>query len=450
MRFLKFFCALVLFTFLNGCAMAPFQRDPNVPESLGEKGLVIAEVAIVGVVLPYPSEKNIYIDGRKKGKLIRGYFAVVLPVGEHTLDSLYVETSLGRAGGVSYMKSVNLPIRRKFSIRSGEVTNLGQLLLTSDHTMAKEKRFNTYAVDNTEDMKYFLKAHYPNFYEKLRPNALRLESGTYVKGSDLQKLRQIIASVRINNYKAVCNKLPHHVLGPAGTIAILKQHQGRSPGFDFIPSPVMTDILSSSEPDRIDRFAFLANDQRFFIYHSGHINQRTLPVKDVSPSIYIAGDKDIILAYHKFHLYISNDDGQTWHPFDAAAVKNDKYGRSRFADDIDGYYIIHSYPPRLLYATHGSSDLKNVPIPLDADNIRQFTPCRSELFLEKNITAWTSKTPFPFYVRSRTGRDWETRYMPRAECNPIHFIDGSGKNMRTICEQDVFLSDDGGRSWHLR
>lgn len=422
---------LSLFLLLIGCVT--IQSRPELPTSIQGKGLVIAEPILVGNHITSLGYADVIINGKKKGKVGNSHFAFVLPPGEYTLESFRR----------TLVNTTTYPMNLKFSIRAGEVTNLGQLLLVNDPEDLGQQRYFVFPVDNTEDTKYFLKTFYPKLFKSLSPNSIRLGLDNYKDGSELLKLRNYIIAQRLRKYP----DWDGYIVGPAGIVAQIKRNNDKITGFELIHSPTMSGIKMVADHDPTDRFLFFTSDQRLYSIRKGSIQQLDLPSTQDLQNIFLTGKQDIVLCYKGFKLQISNNDGQTWRAFDGAAVKHSQYSKNMLVEDVDGYFIYNSHPAQILYSTYGGSAFKIIPMPEGVDGIKRLSARYSELFLETNIIPWTQKTPNPFYIKAKNSSKWVKKFMPRAMCDSIEFIDDSNTNLWTNCDQTIYRSYNSGTDW---
>lgn len=440
---------LPLFTFLlsllSGCASVP--QRPELPESIGNDGLVVAEVQGLGRLALF-GYADVIIKGGKSGKLAGSYLAHALPPGQYTLEALR-QTSPGGSSSVTGVtvtttNIATLPIKIDFTVRAGEVTNLGQLLLVPNEKDPQKKLFAVHAVDNTADMRYFLQTFYPKLYASLGKATMTLAPGKYTQGQELQRLRRYIALKRGGS---MASRL-RYVAGPAGTLAVLdRAADGSVKEVRLLDSPVIASVRHEAEQQAYDRFAFTTSDNRFFIVKAGQVEARSLPIEKPD-GLFLFRDRGVVVIDDKFNLYTSNDDGRSWQHYAGAIVDASQSSwHDGLTEDRDGYYTYRHFPPRLAYAKYGSAEYQPVALPKDATNIRRLTARQSGLFLEKEVAAWSSNTPHPFFVRARAGDEWQIRHKPRAMCDLFEFLDESGQQLRVRCSGEVYESSDGGVIW---
>jgi hypothetical protein len=438
---------------LAGCASAP--QRPQLTDSIENDGLVVAEVQGLGR-LARRNHGDVYIKGEDKRnnyvRLYDNYLVRRLPPGRYTMEEIQ-QTSPERGTGGMIVK---LPVHIDFTVRAGEVTNLGQLLLIPDESDPQFRRFAVRAVDNSADIRHFLQAYYPKLNASISKDTLA--PGKYSQGQDLQLLRRHIA-LKIGGYKSSGVR---YVVGPAGTLARLERApDGRIKNLRLLDSPITSGLRTQAEQQEYDRFGFISNDSRLFLINAGQVEAVTLPI-DHPVSLFLFRDRGVIITDNKFNLYTSNDNGRVWqHSSGAFLDTSDEVPPpvnwictdcspnllGGIAEDGNGYYVYHKDPARLVYATYDSAEYQPITLPRDADNIVTLTARQSGLFLEKRISVLTPATAHPFFVRPRGSTEWETRYKPKTFCDRLEFLDDTGQRLRLDCSGDFYESSDGGVNW---
>lgn len=442
--------AIGLAVLICGCTDMNTIRRPDLPESLGGKGAVIAEVHGIGIQTYY---MDVSINHHKKDFVRSSYFAATLSPGEYTLNELSRDAA-GPSGGfggvnVTFHKVTSFPVERHFTVRAGEITNLGELILLRDPRTPNSEQFVVRTVDNNADARVFLQSHYPKLLASMKPEALTLAPGDYVQGTDLEKLRVYIASTQANQLRA-----SHYVTGPAGTLAAVDHDRTGTPTrVHLIDSGVTAGIVDSAEQLKRDRFAFQTSDGRLFVLNGGHPAQRPLPegmelragLSD--GQLHLAGDRNIVFVERGLNLSISADDGLTWKYASGGAASPGTYSTTGFGGDNSGYFVFQSYPPRLLHSPLGEPNLQPVPLPPQIREVRRITALDGAVVLE-GLTSLLGETPAPFFVRAHEGDDWQQRLMPNTpRCAPMQFLDQKGERLRTVCGTAVYASADGGLHW---
>ncbi len=436
---------------LAGCVAAPKYR-PELPEEIGGKGLVVAEVVGINRLSGWSTNSGNVLINKKSynNALVKGLIAVPLAAGEYSLDALNYVTYGGSttAGTVTYTTkySTTMPLNRKFTIRPGEVTNIGLILLYPDPEDKENKRFFRFFIDNRDDMKIFLKTFYPALAARMKVDAMTLSAGEYLKDPKLlQSLRREIALKGFIASRATAD----YVAGNVGTVAKVKRGKdGKMSDVQVLDVDTLSNIATQSSDQKSDRLVFMTANNRLFLVTGGAVKEKRPPTALRDGEVLAAGAKDIVIVDDRLEVYVSNDNGETWKTNDTFMVKDDV--RPKFMAGERSYYIYSSYPPVLITGVYDRAELAKLELPEKLGNIQHVTEKKSGLFVETHVTAWTKDTPFPFYVKKDAAAPWEARAMPRISCYAIRFLDDTGNNLETLCQKETFQSSDGGRRWQKK
>jgi hypothetical protein len=438
-----------LLSLLSGYASANPTQRMELPESIGNDGLVVADVQGLGRLTRFSSNAEVVIKGESKSWLYGHYLLQPLPPGQYTIEAF--KQSVGGYGpsvvpGVNVMIGTltSLPVKINFTVRPGEVTNLGQLLLIPDERDPEKKLFAVRAVDNSADMRYYLQTFYPKLNASLGKDTL--SPGAYIQGQDLRRLQHYIA---LDLGGSMASHV-RYVAGPAGTVAALdRDAEGSVTKVRLLDSPAMTAAQAKSEQPAYDRFGFIGDDGRLFLVSAGQVEVRSPPISDPN-GVFLFRDRGVVVRDDKFNLYTSNDNGRSWQHYAGAALPSVDATRpvsGGLAEDQDGYYVYRSRSPLLLHAKYGSTEYQPVTLPNEIDNVSEVNARTSGLFVETNVRAWTTSTPNPFFVRHSESGEWEKRHKPQAMCKKLEFLDDSGQRLRVHCNGEAYDSADGGSSW---
>lgn len=442
----------LFFTCVILCSCTSLEKARNVaalPESatnIGNEGMVFAEIHIMAPDGDAANGMNVIVGEHSKGEIRNNSWGVALPAGDYAVEGLSRNSGAtsGGFGGVNVTISSydSYSVHRTFTVKPGEITNLGEIIIVPNPDPAKSREFKVFFVDNSSDASSLLKVMYPKLDLASMPSAMTLASGDYVRGDDLTKLRTLIAYVRAQS-------LPrrHYVVGPAGTLARIDRSKPDSPRVRLIETGTTLGLAGSSEEMPHDRCAFVSSDRRMFVYRAGHIDMRSLPQGVPSqPDVWLAGDTNIVIGARGFTFFTSADDGMNWSRNDSVADKSDATTYN-FTQDSAGYFIHYFYPARVVYSPVGTPNFNVVQLPPDTKEIRQLTLTQSGLVLEPMTMVWSAKTRVPFYVRDRDGGEWHSHLLPGGVCQPLQFRDATGKSLRTTCGQVIYESLDGGENW---
>src|SRR6185437_7652154 len=174
------------------------------------KGMVFAEVHIVG---QFTEGMMAMYGGHNKGSISDDTYSAELPPGQYTLDS-FTRPSGGYSGGfggvtVTTTEYTSWPVQRTFTIRAGEVTNLGEIVVVPHAVGSQSGEFNYVFVDNSADAAALFRARFPLLATSMHPEAMQLAPGNYLSADQLKRLRVYIAS-------ELSQRAPHlrYIAGP--------------------------------------------------------------------------------------------------------------------------------------------------------------------------------------------------------------------------------------------
>src|SRR6185437_12048693 len=125
------------------------------------KGMVFAEVHIVG---QFTEGMMAMYGGHNKGSISDDTYSAELPAGEYTLDS-FTRPSGGYSGGfgavtVTTTEYTSWPVQRTFTVRAGQVTNLGEIVVVPHAIGSQSGEFNYVFVDNSADAAALFRARF--------------------------------------------------------------------------------------------------------------------------------------------------------------------------------------------------------------------------------------------------------------------------------------------------
>lgn len=407
------------------------------------KGMVFAEVHILG---QFTDGMMATYGGHNKGAISDDTYSAELPPGQYTLDS-FTRSSGGYGGAfngvtVTTTEYTSWPVQRTFTIRAGEITNLGEIVVVPHAVGSPSGEFNYVFVDNSADAAALFQARFPLLAASLHPDAMRLAPGNYLSPDQLQRFRAYIATQI--SHRAWQRR---YIAGPAGTLAIVEHDKHR---IRLLDAGTTSGLTGGGEDLAHDRFSYRTTDGRVFVVRGGHPQLRSAPQGvDFHYPVYLAGDKLAVLATSSFDIYTSTDDASTWTRVVTRKDRADEpwyHGEFGFVHDDTTMLVFERSPARVMFSLDGQR-FQDLQIPAEVKDIREITLLDSGIYLQPRVFAWTRKTPNPFYVRARSGGDWQVRHLPLATCGPIAFLDQNGTKMSTACGQVTYTTADGGEHW---
>jgi hypothetical protein len=446
---------LLLFSLTAGCTSLPEYR-PELPDDLGDNGLVVGQVVGFGRLLGWSMYKDVLIDNHKKGTVVNSFISIPLSPGEYEFSSLFSASPGGSNayGGVTVTmtNTTTMPVKRKFTVRSKQITNLGLLVLYPDQSDKDQNKFLRMFVDNTVDMKHFIKTAYPVQASRLNVDAMTLAPGELMPDGTLQLLRKELAT----KLAVAPGSYVSYVAADLGTLAEVQKGKDNKPVGVKLMNVATVSNLQSASPNYVkDRFAILTKNNRLFLVKGDNVVEKRPPAGLRAGSVFVMGTNDLVIVDDKFELYVSSDNADRWQQ--SLAWVTQESVRTGASPGANGYYAYTVEPPRALIASYGKLDFRPVELPKDMETLGLLREKPAGLFAERDITFYMESEKRPFFFRASNQSAWETRSMPVANCKHIDFLDSAGLNISTECsdravwhpagKRQQYLSKDGGRTW---
>jgi hypothetical protein len=453
----RFVIFVLLLISTSGCVSFPDYR-PDLPEDIGGDGLVVGQISGAGQMRGWSRHADVLINDSKKGKVVNGFIAIPLGPGDYDLSGLYSESYGGSSkyGSTTYttIYKTTLPLKRKFTVKSKGITNLGLIVLYADPGDKEKKKFMTLFLDNTTDMKSFIKSGYPLLAGRLNVDAMSLAPGALMPANLLEPLRKEIAIKEANFSKGYAT----YVAGDVGALAeIEKDKDGKMTGVKLIDVPTVSNLESHSPNYVWDRFAFLTTSNRLFFVQNGKATEKRPPSGLRAGKVYAFGKSDLVIMDDKFEVYTSTNNGDAWQAYLGHTTEKKK--SASMSPGQEGYYIYAAEPPVLLYNSYGKSDIKPIALPEELKRIGLLREKPAGLIAETQYSGYKDTEKRAYFFRSKGKTAWETRSMPSTNCEYIRFEDQEGKNFSTVCGEIAvggggprfqYVSSDSGRTWQRK
>ena len=447
---------LLIFSLAASCTTTLPDYRPNLPDNLGDKGLVVGQVVGIGRLLDWSTHKEIMIDNRKKGMVINSFITIPLSPGEYEFSSLFSRSSSLLTSAYAVTSTTTMPVNRKFNVQSKQITNLGLLVLYPDPKDKEQKKFMRLYVDNTTDMKHFIKTAYPLHAPGLNVDTMTLAPGEMIPDNLLQLLRKELATKKAIDSGGYAT----YVAADVGTLAeLLKGKDGKITDVKLIDVPTVSNLQSKSPNFVIDQLAFLTKSNRLFLAKGGRVTEKTPPAGLRAGNVYVLGANDLVIVDDKFEIYSSHDGGDSWQQYLGGITE--KKVRPDVWPGATGYYTFIVDPPRALFSAYGKLDFKPIDLPKDMDSLELLRERPTGLFAERTISVFKETKNRPFFFQTSGQPTWETKLMPAANCEHIKFLDRGGLNVSTDCwdravwaaamgQRQQYISKDGGTSWQQK
>ena len=308
MKVLNVLFLLLLALLISGCGGGMHQHKLEA-EDLNGKGVVVAR--IMSTDWGFAVSRNAVISGKKYNNVIlKNYLILPLSAGSYSLDAIGGQIFLENMGSHTLYTFGTYPIRRNFSIKEGQVTNLG-FIFASFGSQGEYKLRN---FDNSNSISAYFRKQHPQLYNALSSKRINLAPASYSSNLTLQPIRKQIAlqnaAKRFYHDKNVIN-------GIVGTVAIVKRDQNNkivsirmveTNTFDEIPhcgesKTRFACYIPNSRKDRL-LVGELAGNARFSDVPKGFSGRAVL---------YPFGKQGVILTNYNLDLFVSHDGGRNFY-----------------------------------------------------------------------------------------------------------------------------------------
>ena len=308
MKILNVLFLLLLALLISGCGGGMHQHKLEA-EDLNGKGVVVART--MSTDWGFAVSRNAVISGKKYNNVIlENYLILPLPAGSYSLDAIGGQIYLENMGSHTRYTYGTYPIRRNFSIKEGQVTNLGFIF----GSFSSQDDYRVLNFDNSQSISAYLSKQHPQLYNALLDKKINLAPAAYSSISELQAIRKRIA---LQNASKIFYHDKKVINGVAGALAIVKRDQNNrivsirlieTNTFDEIPhcgegKTRFACYIPSSQKDRL-LVGELAGTARFRNVPKGFSGRAVL---------YPFGKQGIILTNYNLDLFVSHDGGRNFY-----------------------------------------------------------------------------------------------------------------------------------------
>ena len=308
MKILNVLFLLLLALLISGCGGRMHQHKLEA-EDLNGKGVVVAR--IMSTDWGFAVSRNAVINGKKYNNVIlKNYLIISLPAGSYSLDAIGGQIFLENMGSHTRYTFGTYPIRRNFSIKEGQVTNLGFIFAS----FGSQGEYQLRNFDNSQSISAYLRKQHPQLYNALLSKNTNLAPASYSSISELEAIRKRIT---LQNASKIFYHDKNVINGIVGALAIVKRDQNNkivsiqlieTNTFDEIPHCGESKIrfacyIPNSRKDRL-LVGELAGNARFRDVPKGFSGRAVL---------YPFGKQGIIVTNYNLDLFVSHDGGRNFY-----------------------------------------------------------------------------------------------------------------------------------------
>lgn len=472
-RFVVAIIAGLLLTTLQGCVTK--QSLPELPSTLGDNGLLVARLYVLG--MRGMEDASINIDGKLMPSSLRdGYIAVSLAPGEHKLSQIQAAGQLLSAnivednppirrvrggggpafiyipGGSYTVHYTTLSIDRSFHIEPGKVTNLGLIVYLpvmedpdrKRATVNNSREFRVVALDNSAEINTFLETNYPELVGSLKTRDIILAPGRYLEAKHLPDLRRAIAFHESRGTQVLSSPTKNIVYGRAGTIvAIDKQPGADSRKLEILDTGTLADIVGAAWNGT--QFIFMTSDAKLLSWDGQTISQTTLPYRVHPVHMRSLGEVGLVAVDNHLRILSARQYGNQWVNYEGAMIKNARSDVT-IASDGAGVYISlgnRGFPEALYYLKAGESLPKAItgPEPRPAISSADY-----HVVVAREAGLFVVFNRPDYYFWSKAKQRWDAYSRPAGNCKPMK-IDDQGLNVVVECDGVEYRSSNSGGTW---
>lgn len=380
-----------------------------------------------------------------------GYFVTPLAPGSYELSELYHRSSGSIGSGLTSTSTSRMPLKTTFTVKRGEITNLGEIFILKRSKSSKE--YKIIYVENDKDMKSYLKVFHKDVYSQFNNKPFRKSTKKYINKKGLNAVRNItvMQSPYHNQYVSV---------SPLGTIAITNRNSsGKIKSLKYVNTGTFNNpynckftktktaciIPSFDKKDKL----FFANKRKYVL--------RNKPKIFTGGNFHMLKDDSILWLDHNFSFSRTNDYGKSW------KVNNS----NKRVIEVRGFWDTFTKLARLQNVTDGKngfyitslSDIKNIiyspykagkdikiPIPADADGIETITETAKGLYAKTDETSYFSNSTI--FFKAHNSNKWLKRVIPKSICRKIDIDNYAAGSVIATCRDNLkFKTNDLGKTW---
>ena len=450
----KFGLLISLIIILSGCVGAT--KVVLKPSDLDDKGLLV--VRIEGnnnsAFRQALYSGDAYISGEKYKNLIsKNYIVLPLKPGNYNLEKIGVARGMGSSVTYGHRAYSQFPIKRSFTIKTGQVTNLG--LIYAHFPNTEKMRYRAFSINNNKQIASYLRTEQPALINMIKGNNIKLAKAKYLSSAEIKKLRKTVA-LQLANSKRFSNK--NVVSGSMGIVAQIKRNSKKQVS--------QIKVLNTGTFDKVDdcrdnKFQFACvipnvNGNKLLTSdYSKDIKFKPLPNGIKAPTIFVLGKRYVLLVDGAFSLYESYNNGDSFRQNDSFKLsgsdKNDLTIINYYNKTKGLYVVAEKGKGAVIFKPHGAKTrFKSLPIP---DGI---TGKRLSHIYENNKGILMGPYPGVFssseiYYLLNNAKKWTEVTIPSSSCYDVKVTDYKKAKLEMKCgfrgPVTRYKSSDGGVTW---
>lgn len=420
---------------LNGCiATAP---EINA-DAVKNEGLLVAHL---GSRSTNPGRTNVVINGEEYEFAIRDrYLRLPLKPGTYQFEKI-VEKSSYRSGNITTNNTLTLPVKFKFTIQAGRVTNVGEMVF--HFPSANSKKYISLYIDNTDEMKEFIKKSHPDVYATLRSKKFIKANVKYLNKKQIKAIRTLmLRTARISP--------AGYVEGNLGSFAkVIRDNKGKPKNIKFYNTGTFKKIgpCAKNKSRHICVVPHAKKGQILFNATRNKVDTNKLPTNKAIALIQFVGDKDIIIATNQMEVYTSTNKGKNWtsHLQSKSEKPLKQKHHPRILFDSKGYYVYsRGEDAEILYRKYSSKATYKIIKPPEDEDLNIIYSTDKGLYTDPEYTVFGDGA---IYFQAKGQKEWQERIIPSSSCYNLKVLNRKSDKVAAKCSSTYWITENQGKSW---
>lgn len=397
---------------------------------------------------------NAKINGQVHENAVRGgKIMLQLPPGDYQLEGISNTSSstgsIGMGVTLTTLSSVDHPIKARFSIKQGQVTNLGAIVVAYEDDGRMLKAF---FVDDSREAQEALSSEHPKIYQSLSNSQFALADEKYLSDAELTDLRkQMVLALPDSQLVA---DYAHTNLGTIGKL--VKNRKGEVVSVEIIETGTLKNIWNCAVLNHRFGCVVDAKKGRLVITEGKDIVERTIKPEDIIVKIYLVGKNTVGLVTEKMHILTSIDNAKSWHTYTDSAwtkpLKPNAFLPPRYLRSYeiglslgrDRYYLYSQKEDKtLLYWNYGSTKATRIFFPGQESKFSGLIETAKGLYTDPALTLFGDGT---LYFSPHDSTQWRASSIPSGACRELKVLDYDQDKIAALCSA-IMISSDSAQSW---
>lgn len=381
---------------------------------------------------------HVRINGQEYQKVINdNYLRVPLKPGKYQFEEIVEVTTT-----YNQTRTSTLPVKFEFEIRSGEVTNVGEMVFYFPDK--KSSKFTIMYIDDAKQAARALRDKHPDAYAALR-------SKKFIKAKVKYLSAENIKSVRAAMLNSPSMESKYFVAGNVGAFArVNRNRNGNVTGFKMIETGSYS-TLGPCGQNGVRTACVVPGTSagtQILVTNGAKHKIHNFSVNDDISIVELPGKKEIILVSNKMKVFTSLNEGASWSVHDKSVVTESLTGAygPKISWGKKGYYIYSgSDDATLLYRKYNSPAKYDViEPPAKGNKIGNIIETLHGVYAGPEFSFSDDGI---IYFKSNGMNQWIKRTVPQSSCSLIKIADERKGSIAVYCNSQFYITENQGQSW---